>query len=57
MKISKTLQINFRKNYTKMDYLQQLYYRLFGTNPEDLAVNGSTNNNNNGNINSTTNNL
>lgn len=58
MQINRTLQVNFRKIcYTNMDYLQQLYYRLFGTNPEDLNINGNSNNNNGTVNNSTTNNL
>ncbi|XP_046811161.1 adenosine kinase isoform X1 [Lucilia cuprina] len=48
--------VNFRKSFSNMDYLQQLYARLFGTNPEDIAINSSSSNNNN-NGNTSTNNL
>lgn len=39
----------------KMDYLHQLYSRLFGTNPENIstAITTTTNTNSNGSVNNT----
>ncbi|XP_065368488.1 adenosine kinase-like [Calliphora vicina] len=50
MKNSCLLRVQFRKTFSNMDYLQQLYGRLFGTNPEDISINSN-------NCNTTTNNL
>lgn len=73
MKSGSAITVTLCRNYKifnaansslKMDYLQQLYARLFGTNPEDIStavtINTNTNSNDvvvNNTIQSTTNSL